>query len=545
MHIEKTGQTHITNNQKKAERKSVSRMPIDSFVKSTGGEKEFQKIDIKQVFFDKGDEITDKFKEYGYSEMSDLVTGEKVVTFRANFDHNCKKGESYSKVIPAGDGTFSFIREQKDVKAGDAENKYYLVKANEDGSIKKEIFLQEAEDFKNLDIQGSPDGRVVVITEEKYMCFSPDGKESWSKKRLDCKARNIINFSPDGTVFIMELDSDFDGKNNIISAVNPDGGIRWKKQVSSSMMDTDEKGNLYVHDFNNSYNVIHTDGTGKKPIVFPENLRIESLKVETNGKVIALCGSVSPAPSPGAGMFNHDSGKSIAIYDGFSALNPRSSGKNKQKSEVKTLTIGEGSATDIALGDAGSFYVINNKAYLEDQIVSYAPDGKIKWQIDLPLKLKNMAKTNVNVGKDGNIYLSINKVDENGDIPDSYKKAFPPDFEKKGNFDFKGIKSLVVCISPDGKALYQHKIEKDKFEKNKPAFLANGDVVLVSDRDKVHFISRDLEKTRKTIWGKMEGITQDKTEAVERKDKKEEGLTIKVDKKKKVVDIGGVKLQIK
>lgn len=541
MYIEKTGQAFMTNNQKKTERKSVSKMPVDSFVKSSGEEKGFQKIDVQSVFFEKGKEIADKLKEFGYSEMSDFITGEKVATFKMNFAQCCKKGESHIRVIPAKDGTFSFIRVGRDADAGgkgNPEYKYYLIKTDEKGSIKKEIFLQQFRDYKSLDIKGDPDGRAVLITDEKFTSFSPDGKEIWSNIRLDSNSQYKIKFSPDGTIFIMDFDSKILRKNNIISAVNPDGSIRWKKRVSSRMMDTDEKGNLYVHDFENSYKIIHPDGTEEKPVVFPDNMRIESLKIEKNGRVIALCGSLSPDMSMGPGMYNYYEGKSIAIYDKFSVLNSWSSGNNEQGNEVKSFSIVEGNATDLAVGDAGSFYVINNKAVLEDQIVSYAPDGKIKWQIDLPQKSNSRDRPHVNVGKDGNIYLSINEVDDSSDVPDSYKEAFPPDCKKKGHFNFKGVKSLIVCISPDGKVLYQQKVEEDKFEKNKPAFLENGDVVFVSDKDKVHLISRDPGKARKIISGEMEGIYQEKIE-------EEEELAIKVDRKKKVVDIGGVKLPIK
>lgn len=506
----------------------TDKMPVDSFVESSGKDRVFKQASLSDVFFGKGEEILREASNTDISFMTDMTTGEKTAVYRIGFD--CKEDESILNINPSKDGTFSLFKTRKLITIDRELNEYFIVKTDERGLPLKETSVMKTEIGTDTGSKMEPffrfaeDGRFIAVSDGKCQYFSAEGKEIWSKN-ISMESFPINStFSPDGSAYIAIGNGEGKG---ILNLIGPDGSIRWKKDIADSCCElkTDKNGNLYLNLWERSCKVIRPNGSEGEPISISEGRRIGSVKVNDNGAV-SIIAKEDKEPYSRRDLIILGPGKRHFIKYGNLDQNFH----------------------DWVEGKDGSIYIVSKTQYYS-KIHAVGPDNKTKWEVDLPETFLH-SKHKLAVGKDGNIYATINGIQSNASTPDSYKELFPPGKRRDIDIGLRNddgssadVKSLILCLSPDGKLLRQH-LNKESYwnEESSPTALPNGDIVFFDKNDDAFIVSKNVEKYELLFRERKSKIISNKIREVE-EDKG--SLTIEKDEEKGIVNIGGVKLPIK
>jgi len=506
--------------QKSEIKESSIKTQTDSYIKSSGGDKELNHASLSNVFFQKGEEVSSKMNLH---VIRDIISGKKDnAIYRVDFD--CKKDDAsfIRKVVPLSDGTFSLIKEKCTMQGDKQIEEYVLVKTDESGHTRKEKQILRRERDKRKEkpsFNFAKDGRFVMEDGKKCRYFSPDGKEIWQKKINSGYPGAVSAFLPDGSAFVATNNK----MHDTLCMIGPDGSTKWEKEITSAncSLSTDTSGNLYISDWKGSYLVIHPNGKEEKFTPADEGTKyIEDLSVNERGSVF-----ICMRGEDNEGNYGHD----LVV-------------KRKGAKDLKWHAEPDHIIVDYTESDDRSVYIITRKKYY-CKMHAIDPDGKAKWEVDLP-RTYIPSEHNLTVGKDGNIYVSVNGVGANSNIPlpDSFKNLLP---YGKGSGLGKDVQSLLLCLSPNGKLhwLYANKNKAYYWShESPPTAQANGNVIFTDGSNKhVFIVSKDIDKYKKMNEERMGDIF---SESIGEIDDKKTDLVIEKKEKEGIVKIGGVELPI-
>jgi len=505
----------------------ISKDPKDSFVKSSTDDASFKKTDLSGMVLKKV--FSNKIKVPKIQEVGRTGEDKKFLMIDIELNTGNPEQRFTGNVVPAEDGKFYAVAVEDEKKApgqGLPAHTYSLVKFNESGEVEHQIPFLKNPSFTKVNLFGAGDGNVAVAFKSTISLFSKDGQKMW-----DCK-KNFgfdpgVEFAPDGTTYVLDK---YGNRDNVLKAISPDGTEKWSHEVPYGKMAVDKNGSLCLADLSCNSRFFDPDGKSEPPIsITDERLLTETVPID-NDKF----GFITQCP-------NIRTGDRIYIYE------------NGQEKASWRPAMGQKMADTAYNEKEESFYVVTSEPVkmtdppttkkMTDHLTAVGIDGKTKWEIDLPSKMDSSAKHKVGADKDGNIYISIRSLSDNSVIPDSYKSAFPsapPDA-----FDMTNVRSLMTCLSPDGKIQWQHKILHKNVDDSAeliPTREGNMLVPQVANR-KVNIISADSEKYMNLGKEKIqEAIEEASKEMAE--NQAGDNREINVDEKKKTVNIGGVELPI-
>ncbi|MCD4783326.1 MAG: hypothetical protein K8T10_05765 [Candidatus Eremiobacteraeota bacterium] len=492
-------------------------MPGDSFVKSGGRGED---IDLKRMSeLALGGKLSQKVKSCICHEIAKSASGKKVIRLDIKMDPGKQGGKFTGNIIPADNGKFYAVRlrEMKNsVNSGNPSHEYSLVKMDESGDIAWESPLFSRNGFTAVTLKGTEDGKVAASYGDKISLFSADGARKWECDK-HFSFEPDIEFSADGTVFVLDI---YNHKDKIFKAIAPDGSEKWRREIKYGRMTTDEMGNLCIGDLEARYQIYQPDGTpGQHVDISDERLVSRSIPLGSDGVAFV---TESPA------RYNYDR---IVIHKG---------GKEQSFWEPdKDETI-----YDVAFDKKSkSFYVLTSaRKEMNDRLYAMGIGGETKWKMDLPSKSDSAAKHLVQAGKDGNVYLVLKSLEDNPHIPDSYRSNFPSADDNA--FNIKGTRTMIDCISPDGKIIWQNKMKRSLDSKAKCHATPDGNFMITDIADnRVSIISENAEKYETLSKKKM----RDAIKEVEKSDSSGSAAKrnkIEIDKDGKHITIGGVELPI-
>jgi len=529
MHIEKTGQTSITNYKKKMERKSVSKMPIDSFVKSSFEEKTLWKISSADVFFNNYKEMKEDINKIGFTDVKNSATGETSVICRIDFDIDKKNGEQALKVVAHDDGTFSYLKVRGKEEDGKDKREYFLVKTDNRGKTLKEIPVKKAEYalnktyvskrkiYEDADIFGGKDGRTGVITRDKMMIFSPDGNKIIDRDFQIDDYMADIQFSPDGAIYFLETYNKCGNREKVLTAFNSDGSEKWQKKFPEGRMILDDMGNIYI------YNKL------RYKVITPDGKEGETVRVFGKGSKNTIFGSIRKGRN----------GNVMIIQVTTESENQCLYVKNGEKQIFRWRPGKNNSIADLEEGEDGTIYVLT-RGYSgnKNSVIAIDGQGKVKWKEKIPSSGHWGQKKHPRIshGKDGNIYITVDGFNKKSVIPNKYRKVLP------SKIDFDNVKSLILCLSPDGKPLWGECIN-DELERNKPVSLPDGNLVFIANSGSTYVLSKN-DEYKNFYKERFDSIVKNNIREMEKEKQKSEYRRISFDNNKGIVNIGGVKLPI-